>query len=353
MDDNMRIVRVKNSGEYDVNIGKGILSQCGKIIKSVKRACRAVIITDSNVEKLYLNKVKTSLEKEGFECISFSFPAGEKSKSAKTFIDILNFLAFNNITRSDLLVALGGGVVGDIVGFSAACYLRGIDFVQIPTTLLAAVDSSVGGKTAIDLDAGKNLAGAFYQPISVVCDTDTFETLPEREVACGYAEVIKYAVLFDGEFFSYLSEKECEIENTVEKCVIFKRDIVCKDEFDRGERQLLNLGHTTAHGIEKASGYSVTHGEAVAIGMVIAEKISKNIGVLKEDFNDKLLAILKQYNLPTKCEYGAQDIFKAALSDKKRNGKTISLVLPEKIGKCVLYEADVENLAEIFENAIL
>lgn len=349
----IRKVHVKTSAQYDVNIGSGILSKCGEIIGGVKKPCRVAIITDSNVEKLYLQKVRQSLEKEGFECISFSFSAGEKSKCAKTFIEILEFLATNKITRSDLAVALGGGVVGDITGFCASCYLRGIDFVQIPTTLLAAVDSSVGGKTAIDLDAGKNLAGAFYQPISVVCDTDTFKTLPERQVSCGYAEVIKYAVLFDEKFFTSLLKGESEIEETVEKCVIFKRNIVSDDEFDRGERQLLNLGHTSAHGIEKASGYTVTHGEAVAIGMVIAEKIARNVGVCKEDFSEKLLKILEKYNLPTRCEYSAKEIFEASLSDKKRNGKKIKLVLPERVGKCVLYEADVNSLYEIFENAIL
>ena len=345
-------VPVRASGNYDIRIGKGLLECVGELICEVKKPCKTVVVTDSNVDALYLAKVMKSLENSGYTPLKYVFPAGETSKNAKTFIDILEFLASEKITRSDLLIALGGGVAGDITGFAASCYLRGIDFVQLPTTLLAAVDSSVGGKTAIDLEAGKNLAGAFYQPIAVICDTDTFMTLPEREKACGFAEVIKYAVLFDESFFRDLSCEKGDIIGMVEKCVIFKRDVVERDEFDRGERKLLNLGHTAAHGIEKVSGYSLTHGEAVAVGMVIAARISENLNLCEKGLSEIIKNLLKKYNLPTDYAISARQLCDAALSDKKREGGTITLVLPEKIGKCVLYDLDINELEVIFENAL-
>lgn len=349
---NTKTVAVKASGNYDITIGKGLLSNVGEILKGIKKPCRTVIVTDSNVDPLYSDAVIESLEKAGYSADKYVFAAGEKSKNAATFVEILEFLASEKITRSDLLVALGGGVVGDITGFAASCYLRGIDFVQIPTTLLAAVDSSVGGKTAIDLKAGKNLAGAFYQPIAVICDTDTFETLPEKEVACGYAEVIKYGILFEKEFCDSLMSGKCDIDEIVEKCVIFKRDIVERDEFDNGERKLLNLGHTAAHGIEKVSGYSLTHGQAVAVGTVIATKIAENFGICKEGTYREVEKMLEEFNLPTKYDITAEELCEAALSDKKRQSSKLTLVLPEKIGKCVLYDVDVENLKDIFSKAI-
>ncbi len=345
-------VSVKASGNYDIYIGQGLLDEAGKQIKQVKKVCRAVIITDSNVDTLYSERLKKSLEKESFQVSKFTFEAGEKSKCASTFIEILEHLATQNITRSDVLIALGGGVVGDITGFAAACYLRGIDFVQIPTTLLAAVDSSVGGKTAIDLKAGKNLAGAFYQPKMVICDTQTFKTLPDKEIACGYAEVIKYAVLFDENFCESLENGNVDITDIVEKCVTFKRDIVERDEFDTGERKLLNFGHTSAHGIEKVSDFSVTHGEAVGIGMIIAAKISQNMGICEKGLDKRIQRLLERFNLPVSYEISAEQLYDAALMDKKRESSRITLVLPEKMGKCILKQVEVSGLLEMFDEAL-
>lgn len=350
--ENTKIVPVKASGCYDIVIGSGILPKVGEMLKELKNSCNAVVVTDSNVDGLYFETLKASLEKSGFTTIKYVFEAGEKSKNTQTFVDILEFLASNRITRSDILIALGGGVVGDITGFAASCYLRGIDFVQIPTTLLAAVDSSVGGKTAIDLKAGKNLAGAFYQPIAVICDTDTFGTLPEKEIACGYAEVIKYGVLFSKDFFDCLVKKQLDVNEIVEKCVVFKRDIVEKDEFDKGERMLLNLGHTAAHGIEKLSGYTVTHGEAVGVGMVIASKISENLNLCEKGLCEEIKKVLSLYNLPSEYDVAAKELYEASLSDKKRSGGKITLVLPENIGKCKLYNVNVEDVQALFENAL-
>ena len=349
---NIKTVSVKASGSYDITIGTGILKDVGEMLNKIKKPCRAVIVTDSNVDELYADTVMESLIKSGYPADKYVFHAGETSKSAATFIDILEFLAAEKITRSDLLVALGGGVVGDITGFAASCYLRGIDFVQIPTTLLAAVDSSVGGKTAIDLVAGKNLAGAFYQPIAVICDTGTFKTLPEKEVACGYAEVIKYGILFEKEFCDKLMQDENDINEIVEKCVIFKRDVVERDEFDNGERKLLNLGHTAAHGIEKVSSYSLTHGQAVAVGTVIATKIAENFGICEKGTYEQVEKMLIKHNLPIKYDITAKQLCDAALSDKKRGGEKITLVLPEKIGKCILYDVNVADLQEIFSKAL-
>lgn len=348
----IKTVSVNASGQYDILIGSDLLSRVGELTASVKKPCRTVVVTDSNVDALYGEKVVCSLEKAGFETHKFVFEAGEKSKNADVFVQILEFLAQKRITRTDLVVALGGGVVGDITGFAASCYLRGIDFVQIPTTLLSAVDSSVGGKTAIDLKAGKNLAGAFYQPIAVVCDTDTFDTLPEREKACGYAEVVKYGVLFDEKLFESLEKHELSMQEIVEKCVIFKRDIVERDEFDKGERMLLNLGHTAAHGIEKHSGYSLSHGQAVAVGMVIASKIAENEGVCEKGLCARLCNVLETYNLPICYDISAKELCDAALSDKKRDGAKITLVLPERIGKCVLDKRDTSQLEQLFSTAL-
>lgn len=349
---NIKVVPVKASGNYDITIGTGILGSVGEILAKIKRSCRAVIITDSNVNELYADIVMEALVKAGYSADKYVFPAGEKSKCAETFIDILEFLASEKITRSDLIVALGGGVVGDITGFAASCYLRGVDFVQIPTTLLAAVDSSVGGKTAIDLRAGKNLAGAFYQPIAVICDTDTFRTLPEKEMACGYAEVIKYGILFEKEFCDDLMNDKNNINEIVEKCVVFKRDVVEKDEFDNVERKLLNLGHTAAHGIEKVSAYSLTHGQAVAVGTVIATRIAENFGICEKDTYRQVEKMLVKYNLPIKYDITPEQLCDAALSDKKRGGTKLTLVLPERIGKCTLYDVNIDDLQEIFSKAL-
>jgi len=346
------IVSVKASGCYDIHIGKGLLDKAGELISKVKKPCRAVIVTDSNVDGLYSERLKMSLVREGFEVSKFTFTAGEESKSAETFIEILETLAAWKITRSDLLVALGGGVVGDITGFAASCYLRGIDFIQVPTTLLASVDSSVGGKTAIDLKAGKNLAGAFYQPKIVICDTDTFRTLPDKEIACGYAEVIKYGILFDAEFLKRLEKRNVDIDETVEKCVSFKRDVVERDEFDRGERKLLNLGHTAAHGIEKVSNFKVTHGEAVAVGTVIAAKIAENTKLGEKGLSEKIKKLLEMYNLPASYDITAEELYDAALSDKKRESGKITLVLPEKMGVCKLCDIEVSQLLQLFRDAL-
>ena len=266
----MRKVIVKASVEYAILIGRGILGQLGEEVKKRIQPCKAAIITDTTVEKLYAEQAEKSLQQAGFTTCRFADPAGENSKHIGTLSDILEFLAEEEVTRQDIIIALGGGVCGDMAGFAAAVYQRGIRFVQVPTTFLAAVDSSVGGKTAIDLKAGKNMAGAFYQPHLVLCDVDMLDTLPEEVFADGIAETLKYGVIGDVDLFEKTAKGDFrnDLEEIIETCVKMKRDIVMEDEFDNGVRQLLNLGHTLGHAIEKRSGFAISHGHAVAIGCI-------------------------------------------------------------------------------------
>lgn len=342
----MTTIKVNAGKPYDVRIGAGILSSLGEDIRALMGGLRAAVITDSNVAPLYLDGVLKNLEGAGYETDSFVFKSGEESKNAETLVEILEFLAMMGYTRTDVVIALGGGVVGDITGFAAAVYLRGVDFVQVPTSLLAAVDSSVGGKTAIDLRAGKNLAGAFKQPRLVIMDTDTLKTLPEEEFANGMAEAIKYGVLFDEELFESFAEDVTDemLESVIARCVAHKARVVEHDEFDRGERKLLNLGHTIGHAIEKASGYSVPHGHAVAIGMAMIARSCEVLGIAEKGTAERIEKMLTKYDLPTSYDCDPIKLAGLALSDKKREGGTISLILPEKIGRCVIKDEPVAEL---------
>ena len=256
-------VEVKASRSYPVRIEKGLLDQAGELIRERTDAKRACIVTGEHVVKLYGERLQRSLEQTGFQVLRFIHHSGEQHKTLETYGELLGLLARSGMTRSDLLVSLGGGVTGDLTGFAAATYQRGLDYVQIPTTLLAMVDSSVGGKTAVDLAAGKNLAGCFWQPLSVLCDPALLETLDQRELRCGAAEVIKYAVLRDGALFETLERgglaAACGAA-VIQRCLEIKRDLVEEDEFDRGSRRLLNLGHSFRHAIESCSGYAFRHG---------------------------------------------------------------------------------------------
>lgn len=342
----MRTIRVCASKTYDVQIGHGLLDQMGQWTLSVHTPCKVAIISDSNVWPIYGEKATSSLENAGFSVCHFVFTAGEDSKNGMTFLSILNFLAENKLSRTDLIIALGGGVVGDVTGFAAATYLRGLDYIQVPTTLLAMVDSSVGGKTAIDLPVGKNLAGAFYQPVLVLCDLNTLDTLPENIFRDGCAEVIKYGVLFDEPLFSHLEEAGLRFnrEDVISRCIAWKRDIVAKDEYDTGLRQLLNLGHTIGHGIEKQSGYTVTHGKAVAIGMAIITRANCDTSVTA-----RICDLLKTFCLPISTEFTADQLISTALSDKKRSGNSVNLIVPETIGSCKIQQTPINLLQSIIE----
>lgn len=343
----MKTVHVKASREYDVLIGAGLLGRCGELIAAVHKPCTAAIITDDTVNAFYGDTVEESLISAGYRVVRFVFPHGEESKNLATFAEAQNFLAENRLSRTDLVVALGGGVVGDLAGFVAATYLRGIRFVQIPTTLLAAVDSSVGGKTAVDLPAGKNLCGCFSQPSLVICDYETLSTLPEETFADGCAEVVKYGVLADTLLFTFLEDNGVhgEEETVITCCVSIKRDVVGADEFDHGERQKLNLGHTVGHAIEQRSNFAVSHGSAVAMGMGIIARAAAKRGLCAKEVPERIEALLEKMHLPTRTQYSAEALLEAAMRDKKIRGGTIELVVPRDIGKCELYKIDVADLA--------
>lgn len=343
----MKTVHVKASREYDVLIGAGLLHRCGELVAAVHKPCTAAIITDDTVNALYGDTVEQSLASAGYRVVRFVFPHGEESKNLMTFAAAQNFLAENRLSRTDLVVALGGGVVGDLAGFVAATYLRGIRFVQIPTTLLAAVDSSVGGKTAVDLPAGKNLCGCFSQPSLVICDYETLSTLPEETFADGCAEVVKYGVLADAALFAFLEEKGVggEEESVITDCVSIKRDVVASDEFDHGERQKLNLGHTVGHAIEQRSNFGISHGSAVAMGMGIIARAAAKRGLCAGEVPQRIETLLEKMHLPIRTAYSTEELLEAAMRDKKIRGGTIELVVPREIGKCELYKIDVADLA--------
>lgn len=350
----MRTVSVKASRSYEVKIGRDLLKTVGAEAASLIKGRTAAIVSDSNVAPLYLDQTRASLESVGFRTCSFVFLAGEGSKNGQTYLELLEFLAEHQITRSDTLVALGGGVVGDLTGFAAATFLRGVAFVQIPTTLLAAVDASVGGKTAIDLKNGKNLAGAFYQPRLVLCDLDTLSTLPADVFADGCAEVIKYGMIGDPGLLELLETTDfrADPEEIVARCIAQKRDLVEEDEFDTGARQLLNLGHTIGHGIETCSGYELSHGKAVAIGMTLITRAAVAFGQCPPEALPRLQALLKRYDLPDTTGYGAEELYEKTLSDKKRTGSTISLVVPTAWGRSELQKVAVSDLYHWIEKGL-
>ena len=344
----MRSVRVSASREYDVLVERGLLSRCGELVKAATKAKKAVVIAGDIVYPLYGARVEQSLKAAGFDVLHYVLPHGEQAKTLGNYGKLLEFLSRNHITRTDVLVALGGGVTGDLTGFAAATYQRGMDFVHIPTTLLAAVDSSVGGKTAVNLPTGKNQVGCFYQPALVLCDPELLSTLPEEECRCGCAEVIKYGVLGSRTFFDELKSTPIsqQLEHVICTCVEMKRDIVNQDEFDRGLRQLLNLGHSFGHAVEACSHFAVLHGQAVAIGMAAITRAAVARGYCSEETLREVLAILNQYQLPTTTGFGLEEMAEAALTDKKLTGGAMHLVVPEAIGRCAIVSVPTEEIKD-------
>ncbi len=345
-------ITVSASRQYDVIVARGLLARTAEYIRPILSPATAVIVSDDQVGPLYADTVAASLKGAGIRVLKFTFPHGETSKSAEVLFELLEFMAEHAVTRSDLIVALGGGVTGDLTGFAASIYLRGTPFIQIPTTLLAAVDSSVGGKTAVNLRAGKNLAGSFNQPRLVLCDIDTLATLPAHEFASGMAEVIKYGVLSDSQLFALLEHEDAHdhLEEIICRCVASKRDLVMADEFDTGSRQLLNLGHTLAHAIEKLSDFAIGHGHAVAIGLAAVARCAYTTGLAQEDMTDRICHVLRKYDLPISCSYSTKDLCHMILRDKKRSGQTITLVIPRRIGDTYLHKVDVNELEKFYSH---
>ena len=345
----MTILDVHTSRPYQIHIGRGLLGQTGALCREVSSAARALVVTDSNVRPLYADTVVRSLEEAGFAADVFVFPAGEEHKRLEVIAQIYTRLAAGGFTRGDLLVALGGGGVGDMTGFAAATWLRGMAFVQIPTTLLAQVDSSVGGKTGVDIPEGKNLVGAFWQPIRVIADPDTLRSLPPETFADGMAEVIKAACIKDAELFGQLADGSAvlpeNLEDTITRCINIKRLVVEHDETEAGERKLLNFGHTMGHALEKFYDYSaLTHGRAVALGMVIVSEASERQGLTEKGVTRRIADVLERYHLPIADTATLDDYLPGVANDKKRAGSAIDLVLLHDIGDSFLYRLPLSLL---------
>ena len=350
----MQEVTVHASRDYRILIGTGLLPRLGQEAAWCVKGRKVCIVSETNVYPHHGAAAEESLKSAGFTVVSYVFSAGESSKNGQNYLTLLNFLAENQLTRADLLIALGGGVVGDLCGFAAATYLRGVAFIQVPTTLLAAVDSSVGGKTAIDLPAGKNLAGAFYQPSLVLCDTNTLSTLPDEIFRDGCAEVIKYGILYDRNFFDYLKSTGVSFdrEKVIRRCVELKRDVVAEDEFDTGARMKLNLGHTVGHGVEAMSRFAISHGKAVAIGTAIVSRAAAKNGLLPQEDARVIADTLQAYGLPITTQYSAEELAQFMLSDKKRSGGTVNLIIPREIGRCEIVPTPVDALTAFVEEGL-
>ena len=339
----MEKVRVQTGAPYEVLIGNGLLRQAGELTAAAVRGRRVMIMTDNTVGPLYAETAEAAFRKAGFSTAVFSFPEGEMHKTLSTVEQALEAADAAGLTRGDLFAALGGGLTGDMTGLTAALYLRGTDFVQLPTTLLAMVDASVGGKTAVNLKSGKNLCGAFHQPRLVICDPETLRTLPEAVYAEGMAEVIKHGAL-GGEALLNRIVRGGDIESLIAANVRLKSSIVSRDEKESGLRQLLNLGHTFGHAVEKLSGFTIYHGEGVAVGLMIASAAAEHHGLCEPGVGAELKTLLRREKLPVSTAFTAAEIAGAALNDKKRRGDRITLVLPEARGKSRLYPLPVSEL---------
>ena len=347
----MQTIKVKASKEYDVIIGRGILSLLGKKIKELFGDVKVCIVSDDTVASLYSEKAKKYLGEENIKNELFVFPHGEKSKSPEVLFELLEFLASKHFSRKDVVIALGGGVTGDLTGLGAAMYMRGMHLVQIPTTLLAMVDSSVGGKTAVNLKSGKNLAGVFNQPELVLCDLQMLLTLSSEIFSEGVAEIIKYGVIADRALFELVKNGELveNIENVVARCVSIKSQIVNEDEFDTGKRNLLNFGHTLAHSIEKMSEFKISHGNAVAMGMLLISEIAWKRGLSKERCQDEIIDALLENNLPVSCPFTNSSLYYATENDKKSSSGRISIIVPEEIGNCKILNIALAEFKELLE----
>ena len=347
----MKVLRVNlDEKSYDIVIQKDLKDYFGEYIKTVFDGNKVAIITDDNLNDIYGENIKSNIENEGLEVKIISVKPGEKSKSFDTLPGIYNELLDFKLTRSDLIIALGGGVVGDLAGFVASTFLRGIDFIQIPTSLLAQVDSSVGGKVAVDLERGKNLVGSFYHPKLVLIDPNMLGTLPEKYFNDGLGEVIKYGCIKSKELFEKLESFENKEElkenigDIIYECCNIKREVVENDEKDLGERMVLNFGHTLGHAIEQIYNYETySHGEAVAIGMNMISKIAEEKELTKRGTAERIEKLLKKYGLGTEVNIEDNGLAREAIKlDKKNLNGSLNVILLKDIGESYIYNTTVE-----------
>jgi len=351
---NKQILTTPLGDSYPIITGSGILDSVGNMLVEIVKPCRVMVLTDSNVAPLYLDRAVRSLEQSGFTVSTKVVPAGEESKSMKTLAEVLEAFCEAHMTRTDIAVALGGGVIGDLTGFASGCYLRGIRFVQVPTTLLSAVDASVGGKTAVNLEHGKNLAGLFHQPSAVICDTETMKTLTPHELADGAAEAIKSGILGDEDLFAIFEtgDPASQLQEIVTRSVAYKAKIVTEDPNEHGVRKLLNLGHTPAHAIELLSNFEISHGHAVAMGMGIMTRAAAKRGILSQEDAACILDTLRRNDLPVVSPYSAADMARIAALDKKAAANDITVILPEKIGQCRMEKIPLTELEAMFADGM-
>lgn len=345
---------------YDILIGSNLLKTLGDYIKKLSpKAEKCVLVTDSNVAPLYETCVRSALSESGFSVKTIILPAGESTKSLENLSCLYNEALDFKITRTDVAIALGGGVIGDLTGFFAATVLRGIDFYQVPTTLLAQVDSSVGGKVAVNVPMGKNLVGAFYQPKFVLIDTDTLSTLSYDIFADGMAEVIKYGFIRDENLLLLL--EKCEnrkgmvpyLEEIIYTCCDIKRKVVENDEHDTGERMILNFGHTLGHVIEKQYNFSTyTHGKAVGYGMVLATLLGEKLGLCEKGLNERIKKVISGYGLPDYIDLDKNEIADTLVLDKKASGKSINFIFVKNVGTCEIVKLDANTILEEIKEII-
>lgn len=344
-------VNVSDKSTSDIYIENGLFAKAGKLIKGKFNSKKVALVSDTNVYPLYGDDIKSQLENEGFEVYTYVYPAGEASKNTAELVKIVEFMAQSGLTREDIAVALGGGVCGDMVGFAASVFLRGIDFVQIPTSLLAQVDSSVGGKTAVDLPQGKNLCGAFHQPSIVIIDPDVLSTLSDHFFSDGMGEVVKYGCIKSASLFELLEKGNVKenLTDVITECVSIKRQIVENDEKEHGERALLNFGHTCGHAIEKLYNFeTVSHGEAVGIGMVMITRASERLKITEKGTTDRIIKVLEKNNLKTFDTHSDKEIILAMSGDKKRTGSGIKFVMIDKIGSSFINPIKYEDINKTF-----
>lgn len=355
----MRRVTVNCSSNYDVVIGKGILDETGRLTKQVcPKAQKVLIVSESNVAPLYMDRVKSSLTGEGFAVFEYVFEAGEQSKNIASISGMWGVMASNGFTRTDIVLALGGGVTGDMAGFAAATFLRGIKVIQVPTSLLAMVDACIGGKTGIDLPQGKNQVGAFHQPSIVIEDTSCLDTLPDSVFTEGMGEVLKYAYIMDTELYEILSGAENKadirknsnlIEDIIARCAYDKAYVIGEDENDNGLRQTLNFGHTVGHVIERDSNFTLAHGVCVAKGMGIIIRASVLSGKLDKDKADKMISLIEAYGLPSEDDITPEEAREGVLNDKKKRGDTISVILVTDIGRSEICKMNADEFLQFLK----
>lgn len=351
----MPLIDISTARPYDVFIESGLLAKTGETAERLVKNRRAVIVSDSNVMPLYGDSAADSLTRAGFTVDRIDFPAGEASKNPTRLFALLSAFADMGLKRRDLVVALGGGVTGDLAGLAGSLYMRGMPVLQIPTSLLAMVDSSVGGKTAVNLAQGKNLVGTFSQPVGVLCDPNLLATLPAAEITNGWGEIVKYAMLKNDVLYPLLAKEtidDATMLAIITECVTIKRDIVSADEFESGTRALLNFGHTVGHAVEALSNFAIAHGAAVAIGMRVITKMAVMDGSCSPETETRLARLTAKFNLPSKCPGSAREIAAMVKRDKKSDGDAISLVWPVAFGQCILRKMPFDEFESRLKKAL-